>query len=347
MKRLRLGVAGAGVIGRAHLQRIVASEECDCVALVDPAPAASVLAHEATLPLFRELPAMIDALRPDAVILATPNSLHVSGALQCIAQRVACLVEKPLAETLNDARRLADAARRAAVPVLVGHHRRHSAVLRAACDVIEGGRLGRLVAITGSATFRKPDRYFEEAPWRRQPGGGPILINMVHEVDDLRMLAGDIVEVQAMVSNAARGFEVEDSAAVTLRFANGALGSFMLSDAAAGPRSWEQTSGENPAYDHHADEDCYVIAGERGSLSVPTMRLRSYHAEASWFATMHSERLDIARVDPLAAQLAHFCAVVRGDAAPRVTVSDALRTLAVTLAISEAARSGATVRLDS
>jgi predicted dehydrogenase len=256
-------------------------------------------------------------------------------------------VEKPLAETLGDARRLADAEAAGRVPVLVGHHRRHSGLLETAREVIASGRLGRIVAVNGSATFRKPDAYFRDAPWRARRGGGPILINLVHEIDNLRMLLGELVQVQAMASNAVRGFEVEDTAAIGLRFQSGALGTFLLSDAAASPRSWEQTSGENSAYDRHADEDCYVIAGERGSLNVPTLRLRTSEGEASWWSPLSTQVLDRGQGDPLARQLAHFCAVIRGEAEPRVTAADATRTLRATLAVAESARQGGMpVRLD-
>jgi predicted dehydrogenase len=327
------------LIGRAHLQRIAASSECELAALVDPSPAAAEIAQAAGVPLFRELEPMLETERPDGVIVATPNALHVAGALLCIARGVAVLVEKPIADSVADAQQLVDAAQAARVAVLVGHHRRHSAILEAAREVIASGRLGRLVAVTGSATFYKPDRYFDDGPWRRQAGGGPILINMIHEVDNLRTLAGEIVQVQAMASNTARGFEVEDTVSIGLRFANGALGSFMLSDSAASPRSWEQTSGENQSYDHHGDEDCYLITGDRGSLAVPTMRLRRYEGEASWWQPLRGERVALPQLDPLVAQLAHFCAVVRGEVAPRVGARDATRTLAVTLAVAEAARS--------
>src|SRR5262245_4661195 len=59
--------------------------------------------------------------------------------------------------------------------------------------------------------FCKPDNYFEAGPWRRQPGGGPLLINMVHEVGNLRSLCGEIVAVQAFASSATRNFPVEDT----------------------------------------------------------------------------------------------------------------------------------------
>ncbi|MFL6663875.1 MAG: Gfo/Idh/MocA family protein [Rhizobacter sp.] len=344
---LRLAVAGAGLIGRAHIERIRDHDDCRLVAVADPSSAAAGVARAADVPLYSDLVTLLDTARPDGVILATPNALQVEGALQCIERHVPALVEKPVADTLEDAARLAAAEVASRVPLLVGHHRRHSRLLERAREVIASGRLGRIVAVNGSATFRKPDAYFRDGPWRTRPGGGPILINLVHEIDNLRMLLGEVAQVQAMASSAARGFEVEDTAAIGLRFASGALGTFLLSDAAASPRSWEQTSGENAAYDRHADEDCYVIAGERGSLGVPTMRLRTADGEASWWSPLATEVLATHADDPLARQLAHFCAVIRGVEEPRVSAADAARTLRVTLAVAESARrGGAPVRVD-
>lgn len=342
---LRIALVGAGQIGRAHAERVRASDECRLAALADPADQAAELAQAWGVPWFADLAALLAAARPDGVILATPNAQHADGALQCLAAGVPVLVEKPIAGTLADAQRIADAARASGVPVLVGHHRRHSAHIAAARQAIDSGRLGRLIAVQGSALFVKPDDYFQQAPWRSQPGGGPVLINLVHEIDSLRTLVGELCEVSALTSNAARGFAVEDTAAVGLRFANGALGSLVLSDSAASPRSWEQTSGENPAYDAHPDEDCYVIAGTHGSLQVPTMRQYRYAGPRSWSKPLVREQVDVAVHDPLARQLAHFCAVLRREAAPLVPADDALRTLAATLAVAESARSGRAVRL--
>jgi predicted dehydrogenase len=148
--------------------------------------------------------------------------------------------------------------------------------------------------------------------------------------------------VQAFTSNATRGFAVEDTAAINLRFANGALGSFLLSDTGACARSWEQTSQENTAYPTYGDEDCYTIIGACGSLGVPTMRLRYYPKKEgrSWYNPFESETLELVRTDPLAEQIEHFGAVIRGAEKPRVTAREGLQNLRVVEAIFEAARSG-------
>ena len=223
------------------------------------------------------------------------------------------------------------------------------AIMAKAREVVESGQLGRLVAVTGSATFYQPDHYYAEAPWRREIGGGPILLNMIHEVHNPRMLGGDIVAVQAISSHAARGFPVQDTVSISLRFANGMLGALMWSDTAACARSWEQTSRENTACPSYDDEDCYVISGTNGGLSVPTMRLKTYPRpqERSWWKEFEAGVVGMVRQDPLALQMEHFGAVIRGEAEPLVGVRDGLLNRRVTEAIAQAARPGQMVEVGS
>ena len=344
-RRTRIAVAGAGYVGRAHLAALRRSASCAPCAIVDPSPAAAELARELGVPRFDALDALIGEARPEGVVVATPNALHVEHALACIDAGLPLLLEKPVAPSVADATEIARRADAAGARVLVGHHRVHSPIVAGAREVVASGALGRLVAVTGSATFVKPQRYFDEAPWRREPGAGPILLNLIHEVQSLRLLCGEIRRVQAFASNAVRGHAVEDTAVVNLEFENGALGTFVLSDTAASARSWEQTSGENPAYASCPDEDCYVLAGTHGSLAVPTMRLTRYAAgtERSWWQPFERGAIDVARTDPIERQMEHFGAVVRNETAPRVTLADGIANLRVVEAVTEAARTGAAV----
>jgi predicted dehydrogenase len=347
MQPIRIAVAGAGMIGLRHIELIQASPDCQLAAIVDPSPAAAAVADQAGVPLFASLEALFAEQRPDGVVLATPNHLHVEQALACLNAGVFALVEKPLAHTLEQGERLCAAAAKASVKLLVGHHRAHSPILEKAREVIQRGELGKVVAVMGSALFYKPDDYFDAAPWRREVGGGPILLNLIHEVGNLRTLCGEIVAVQAMASNSTRNHAVEDTTVISLRFANGALGSFLLSDTAASARSWEQTSEENKTYASYADEDCYHIAGTQGSLGVPTMRLKRYAKveDRSWWKPFVSSQVERGREDPLERQLAHFCQVIRGECEPLVTAWDGLQNLRVVEAIVEATRTGDTVAL--
>ncbi len=342
MTRTRIAVAGAGYIGRAHMGVAQQSEACTLSAIVDPSPAAQALAAAAGVPLYGSLDELFDKDRPDGVILATPNQLHLEHALACLAAGVPALLEKPIAPTVEEAEKLVKEVDRTGARLLIGHHRAHSPIMARARQVIEEGRLGKLVAVMGSAVFFKPDEYFADAEWRRKIGGGPILLNMIHEVHNLRMLCGDIVAVQAFSSHATRGFPVEDTVAINLRFASGALGSFMLSDTAASARSWEQTAQENKAYPTYPDEDCYVIAGTFGSLAVPTMRLKTYGKaeDRSWWKPFEVSVAAMTRDDPLRLQLEHFGRVIRGEAEPLVSARDGLQNLRITEAIAQAASAG-------
>ncbi|HSC22284.1 MAG TPA: Gfo/Idh/MocA family oxidoreductase [Casimicrobiaceae bacterium] len=349
MKRVRLAVVGAGAIGARHVEEIAANRDALLCAIIDVSPAADAIAGNAGVPRYASLGALLAHERPDGILIATPNALHAPQALECIAAGIPTFVEKPLAHTVADAIAICEAAERGRVPVLVGHHRLHSPIVRAARDVVASGALGRIVGVIGSAVFYKPDEYFDEAAWRRARGGGPILINMIHEVANLRCIVGEIVAVQAFASNATRGFAVEDTVSIGLEFANGALGTFLLSDTGASAKSWEQTAQENKAYAAHPDEDCYTVIGTQGSLGVPTMRVRCYDnaGERSWFRPFTTYSVPFERRDPLALQIAHFVAVIRGEAAPLVSARDGLRNLRVVEAIAQAAASRGVVDLDT
>jgi len=348
MAVLNIAVVGAGVIGRVHMAVIANNPRCQLCAVADPTDAAQAWAQLQGVASFNSLEALLATTQPDGVILATPNAWHVSQALQCIAACVPVLVEKPLAHTVAEAQKLVQATQAHQAKVLVGHHRTHSHIMRQAKGVIGSGRLGRLVSVMGSAVFYKPDSYYSEAPWRREVGGGPVLINLIHDIHNLRMLCGDMVEVHAMTSNEVRGFAVEDTAALLFRFASGVLATFMLSDASASARSWEQTSQENKSYASYDDEDCYVIAGTMGSLAIPTMRLKTYAQpeHRSWFNPFECTALALEREDPLALQLEHFLDVIEGHASPLVSAWDGLQNLRVVEAIAQASRTGRAVRLD-
>ena len=345
MFKTRIAIVGLGYIGQAHIDASQASPTVALSAVVDPSPAAATVAAKAGVPLYRSLDEMLAHDRPDGVVLATPNALHVPQALQCVDAGLPILLEKPIAPSVAEGERLLRVVEDSGARVLLGHHRAHSPIMAKARQVVQSGVLGRLVAVIGSATFYKPDHYFVEGPWRREPGGGPILINRIHEVHNLRMLCGEIVAVQAFKSHGVRGFPVEDTVAINLRFAGGALGTFLLSDTAACPRSWEQTSQENKAYPTYEDEDCYVIAGTNGSLSVPTMRLKTYPRpeDRSWWKPFEVGVVGMVRDDPIRHQMEHFGAVVRGEAAPIVSARDGLQNLRITEAIVEAAASGRVV----
>ena len=335
-------VVGAGRMGRRHAELTAANRRASLTAIVDPDPAASQVARELATRWVPDLETFLTDTLPDGAIVASPNALHAEQATTLARHGVATLVEKPIATSLEDGARIATEAERYGTPVLVAHHRRPSPYLAAARDIVRRGALGRVVAVSAATTFAKPASYFAAGPWRQAPGGGPILINLIHDVDAMRFLVGDISAVRAVASSAVRGRAVEESVAVAVSFANGAVGTMILSDVAAAPTSWEMTAGEDAAYPRYPDRDCYVVAGTHGTLSIPTMRLTAAppEREPSWLEPMRSSTIKVAPQDPLARQLEHFLDVIARTAPPLVGAQDAVESLAVTLAIAAAAEAG-------
>lgn len=335
MEETRIAVAGAGLIGLRHMEALGQARGARLAAVIDPAPAARDRAGALGLPWFATIADMPSGT-VDGVILATPNQIHVEGGLACVAQGLPVLVEKPFATSVEEALVLLRAAEDANIALLTGHHRRHNPLIAAAKSLIEQGRIGRPVAVNGMFWLVKPDDYFDVA-WRRQPGAGPVLVNLIHDIDLMRHLVGEVVAVQAVESRAVRGNAVEDACVIILEFENGALGTMNVADCIPAPWSWELTSGENPAYPQ-TDEACYVIGGTDGALELPRVRLWRHEGKRSWWEPLSATTAPRPSGDPLVLQAEQFARVIRGEEPPLVSGREGVRTLQVIEAVKASAR---------
>ncbi|WP_147111652.1 Gfo/Idh/MocA family protein [Tateyamaria sp. syn59] len=330
----RIGVAGVGLIGRQHLDAIERASGVTVAGVFDPA-----LKEEVPWPIVNSLSEL--AAQSDGVILAVPNHLHADMAMKLIDADCPILIEKPFTATAADGVAVVQAATKAGVPILVGHHRRHNPLVVKAHEIIAEGKLGTVTTVQGTCWLPKPDDYFAQA-WRQGAGAGPLFINLIHDIDLLMYLCGPISHVQAMESSAVRGAEAEEVTVATLRFASGALGTVNLSDVALGPWSWELTAGENPAYPK-TDQSSYLIGGTKGSLSLPNLSLWTQKGGPDWWAPINQTRVPLPLSDPLKAQILHFAEVIKGKAEPLVSGADGLRAVQVIEAIKTAAGSGQVV----
>lgn len=342
---LRIVVIGAGDVGQRHLNVIASLPGFKTVGIVDPAESVKAQAQAQKIAYSeRDYEKMLDAEKPDGVLIATPNALHLENGLACVARKLPMLMEKPITETVETAMTLVRAAAMAGVPILVGHHRRYNPLIAKARDFIKEGGIGTMIAVSGTWFRRKPDNYYT-MKWRREPGGGPLLINTIHDLDCLRLICGDIKRVRAVTANMARGFAVEDTGAILIEFVNGALGTFILSDAVQGPWGWEQCAGENAAWYPQQPVDCYVIGGSEGSLTVPSLEHWWNKGGGGRADPIMRRRLQVVHADPHVRQWQHFGRVIRGEESPIVPGLDATRTLAVTLAVAKSATTGEAVEI--
>jgi len=348
MKLPRIAIVGVGLGGKIHLKSFEKCGDAEICALVAPSREANKeFSASKNLNFYSSLQDCFKNENPDGVIIASPNEYHFRHSEICISAGLPVLLEKPITSTLESGQELMHLVNQSGSKFLVGHHRAHNPIIHKAKEVISSGVLGELVSFSGSAQFYKPDDYFELGSWRKKIGGGPALINLIHEIDIMRRLFGEIEAVQAIFSSNIRSFEVEDTAVINIRFVNGALGSMTLSDAASTAKSWELTSGENPNYIQYSGEDCYHISGTRGSLGVPTMRLKYFQeeVESSWWNPLSQDTIEVLKKDPIDEQRDHFLNVIKGIEAPLVTIEDGCKNLSVLEAIKESAQIEALVKL--
>lgn len=347
---LKILVVGPGLIGKKHNELVDKNPDCCVEAVVSLNPQLHVnMPYVYGAPVYENIELALQKHKFDAAIISTPNELHKEHALRCINAKLPLLIEKPLADTLQNARQIVSSAYQNNTKVLVGHHRTHGEFINKAEAFIKSEHFGRLVSIQGSAQFYKPSDYFSAGPWRTREGGGPLLINMIHEIGIMRQLCGEIKKVFAFASNAVRGFEVEDTVSINLVFENGCLGSFLLSDCAASTKSWEMTSGENSVYPHYPNEACYHIAGTRASLDFPNMCVKSYDSDldASWLSAFKESTISVDKKDPLESQLNHFVKVVKGEIEPLVSAESGFKNMQILDAIKHSIQLNRPIELNT
>lgn len=346
MRNTKLAVIGAGVIGKRHLLASKELSHISMVGIADPFPAAQSVADEYDLPLFETAAEMLNAVKPDGVVIATPTEHHLEPTLQSLDTGAHVLVEKPIMADMEECEQTIAKSLETNRHVLVGHQRRYYGLVNKARELVQQGEIGQLISVSGQWTVRKPDGYYTPE-WRKKWHAGPILTNLIHEMDLLRYIAGDIASISAETSNAALNFEKEDSAGMVLRFTNGAIGTFVVSDQSFSPWSWEHALGENAAIPA-SGQNAIRFMGTEGSLDFPNLTLwKSGNSVCDWSSEFVAANLSDDKEDAYVSQLAHFVNVIHGTELPRISATDATATLRATLAVHESAKSGTRVNLET
>ncbi len=193
--RLRLGLVGLGAAGRAFLPAVLAHDRCALAAVAEPdAETRDEICVQTGCAGFESLPAMLAGCDLDAVYIGTPTELHCAHAMLACAAGKHVLTEKPMAASLNDAKAMVAAARRAGVVLLVGHSHSYDLPVRTMRDIIVRGELGRLRMINTwcfSDWIYRPRRPDELDPAR---GGGVISRQGAHQFDIIRLLGGGLLK---------------------------------------------------------------------------------------------------------------------------------------------------------
>jgi UDP-N-acetyl-2-amino-2-deoxyglucuronate dehydrogenase len=336
------GIVGAGMVARYHARAIAATPGARLSAFCRAdAARADEAAAELGVPCEASLEALLERPDVDAVCLCSPSGLHAEQAVAAARAAKHVLVEKPMALRLADADAMIAACRDAGVRLGVAFQRRTDPASRALHDAIRAGELGELVMGTASVPYFRPQSYYDSAAWRGTwslDGGGALMNQGIHLVDLLLwLMGGDAEVVGASGGVAMHEIEVEDSVVAALRFSSGAHGTIAATTAAA------------PGFPHRVE-----IYGSRGGAQIEGDALVRWesHPEGGETAPRIRPQAPVAMTAGSGASptgigtLGHtllvqdFVAAIREGRDPLVDGVEGRRSLALVLAIYEAAGLG-------
>lgn len=361
-----IAIIGSGLIGPRHAKAVIQDPNASLHCIVDPSPAAASVANELGTSLYPSISHMLASPsgEPDAAIVCTPNKTHVALSSELLSAGIHVLCEKPISVDIPSGESLVAHARaHPSLHLLAGHHRRFNPYVLATKRILKSQThsLGQITAISGLWALYKPPSYFDPpTEWRRSgESGGPVWINLIHEIDILHyLLDSRIVRVAAFETPKRRVHDAEEGGAILLHFENGVVGTFLLSDAVVSPHAFEMGTGENPVIPR-TGRDVYRIFGTDGTLSVPDLRRSFYNSntgvEKSWNNELsevtekiqdwlsEEERSKV----PFELQVAHFVRVIRGAEKPVCSGEDGLAAVRVAEAVRRALRAGGVVDVES
>jgi predicted dehydrogenase len=308
--KIKICVVGTGLMGLQHIKAIVKSNKASLHSIVDIGNNAIGLSKKFKVTLFKDTKELLAQNKPDAVIIATPNQLHEEHTLRFLKKKIPVLLEKPISDNIKSAKKIINSSKKNKTPLLIGYHRRHNLIVSKVKNIISSGKLGKIISVNILCWLYKHKNYYNEK-WRMQKGGGPLGINLVHDIDMICFLLGPVKYVQAFTTNRNRKFKVEDTAIVSL-----------------------------------INQSAYMIGGDKGSLQFPNLKIWYYKKERSWWNNiLVSKDKNIKDDNTLVNQINHFTDVITKKIKPKVNGNDGIISLKIFDAIKKSSKSGKKVRI--
>jgi len=282
----------------------------------------------------------------DAVAICTPSGSHAEIALAALRHGKHVVVEKPLALSMADADAVIAEGRRADRLVATISQRRFEPIMEAVRAAVADNAFGRIALIIGEGLYHRPQSYYDSAAWRgtRAMDGGVLMNQAIHMVDLVRWIGGPVASVAARVATIGHAMEAEDTATVSLRFANGALGSIVATTCAEpgfdqelrvyGDLGHARIVGQQALeWSLAPGTDVSIPAGQSGPGAAATPEAQLAPATWGTDATGHIR------------QYADIVAAIRTGRAPAVTGEDGRNAVEIVVAAVEASDTGRTVTL--
>ena len=324
---MRYLIVGLGSIGKRHLRNI---------ARIDPGAKVTIWHtysqkkdnESSNFTNNRVVYSFEDAIdpKPDVALIATPASAHIPLAKKLAHVGMDLFIEKPLSLSLRGVDELLQIQKNCKNIVMVGYNLRFHPPLQILKSCIEDEMMGKIIGIRAEVgqylpEWRPGSDYRLSVSARRELGGGAVL-ELSHELDYIRWLAGEVISVTAQTGHLSDlEIDVEDTAEIILKHENGVLGSIHLDMVQRSPTRY-----------------CKLI-GTKGTViwDGSTDSVMQYSARTSQWSELHPAQKND-RNQTFVSEIEHFLTCVKERKEPLITGSDGKRVLQIALATLQSSR---------
>ena len=339
MRPIRFGIVGCGSASIPVCEAIAASSLTEMTAVYDVNQEfANDISQRFHVPIMDTFDDLLRNPQVDATYIAVPHYLLARLTQQALSAGKHALTEKPLAISLEDVDMLIALAKEQNLVLGVFYEMRYAPAHARARELIPAGAIGNIIAIQIQTLIDKPLSYWKSGyagrsvnPWRgikTQAGGGVVLMNTSHLLDALTYVTGlTVTSVSAEIATTVADVDVEDMAAATFQFSNGAVGSLIAGAHIPGARN---------------EEVCYIY-GTEGQIRLPdpySSDPMQLYLKRKWddFEAGQWHTLDMERIPVYTRAIEDFAVSVQSGQCAPINGDDARHVLSVVLAIYESAK---------
>lgn len=319
---IKTAVIGAGMMGLNHIR--ILSEISNLVGVSDNFEDNLKRANKYTNNLYKDYKEMIEKEKPDMVSIVVPTKLHTQIALDLLDKNINILIEKPIADTIENAKKIIEKAKEKDVKVMIGHIERFNPAIQELKKEIENGKLGKPFKVNVQRIGPFPSRIRDV---------GVVIDLAVHDLDIIRYILQDEVKrVYAQTENKIHT-EHEDLLSAILRTNNNTICNIDINWLT--PRKIRKIQ----------------VVGEKGMFVADYLKRSLYFYENDYInTTQYSKDAKVFGInegkmikyntkdqDLLTQELTHFIDCIENNKEPLVSAQDGLKALELAYRILESA----------
>ncbi|MBL4653582.1 MAG: Gfo/Idh/MocA family oxidoreductase [Flavobacteriales bacterium] len=256
MSKTKIAIIGCGSIGNRHVAVVDANVNTELVAIcdIDKKAGRTLSAKYDNVPYFESLESMLNDIEADIIHVCTPHHLHCKMAILALEKKFNVLVEKPMALSVIDCRKMIDKATEVNRKLYVVMQNRYNVPVKLVDDALSENHLGKILMVKCDILWNRHDAYYSDSPWRGKikTEGGALYTQASHFIDLLVFWFGNISGAQVITDTLTHTIEIEDCGIASLGFSSGIIGSI----------NWT-TSVYNKNY-----EGSVTIIGEKGTVKI-------------------------------------------------------------------------------